>query len=131
MSYISTTNNQSRTIAIAKENPQEITLGGQSKKIDWRQLAPLAHRVDLEKRRRLEPKAAPEQLFFEIRLAGIQLRHLRQRRRNQQLPGVGANAHGHLVNASPQVCESALHHLQGGVDARVDNPAVLDPQQTV
>ena len=42
MPYISTINNQSHTIAIDKENPQEITLDGQNLHIDWRQLAPLA-----------------------------------------------------------------------------------------
>lgn len=42
MPYISTTNNQAHTIAIDKENPQEIALDGQSLKVDWRQLAPLA-----------------------------------------------------------------------------------------
>jgi biotin carboxyl carrier protein len=42
MSYIASTNNQSHTIAIDKENPQEITLDGQSLSVDWRQLAPLA-----------------------------------------------------------------------------------------
>src|SRR5690348_18464715 len=42
MSYIATTSNQSHTIAIEKENPQEITLDGQSLSVDWRQLAPLA-----------------------------------------------------------------------------------------
>ena len=42
MPYISTSNNQSHTIAIDKENPQEIAIDAQSLKIDWRQLAPLA-----------------------------------------------------------------------------------------
>lgn len=42
MPYISTTNNRSRTVAIDKENPREITLNGQSLQIDWQQLAPLA-----------------------------------------------------------------------------------------
>lgn len=42
MPYISTTNNQSHTIAIDSENPQEVSIDGQKLKIDWRQLAPLA-----------------------------------------------------------------------------------------
>lgn len=42
MPYISTTNNQSHNIAIDRENPQEITLDGQTIQIDWQQLAPLA-----------------------------------------------------------------------------------------
>ena len=41
MPYISTANNQSHTIAIDKESPQEITFDDQSLMIDWRQLAPL------------------------------------------------------------------------------------------
>src|ERR1700680_385571 len=42
MSYISTTNNQSYPIGTGTENPQEITIDGQTLNIDWRQLAPLA-----------------------------------------------------------------------------------------
>ncbi len=42
MPYISSINSQSYIITVNRENPQEITLDGQSVKIDWRQLAPLA-----------------------------------------------------------------------------------------
>lgn len=42
MPYISTTNNQSHTIAVDRENPREIRIDGQTLQIDWRQLEPLA-----------------------------------------------------------------------------------------
>jgi biotin carboxyl carrier protein len=42
MTYISTTNNRSYIIVTDTENPQEITIDGQTLDIDWQHLAPLA-----------------------------------------------------------------------------------------
>jgi hypothetical protein len=47
------------------------------------------------------------------------------------LASVGANSNGNLVDASANVREATLGDLEERVDPRMDDPAMVDPQQTM